>query len=149
MLGGLVAGEGSFVICGRGCDFVATGSPRLRFVFQVQMASRDRALLEQLQAFLGAGSIYDSPPRKSHWQPNSTFAIRSLDTHRTTTIPFADEYLLPCAKRRQFDSWRAALEAYDRDRPVRVKGVCSVEGCGKPIRGRGLCRSHYYRVTGH
>ena len=148
-LGGLVAGEASFVICRRGTDFIATGTPRLRFVFVMTMASRDRPLLEQLETFLGAGSIVDTPARKAHWQPTSTFSVSSIQAHWAATIPFADQFLLPCAKRRQFEAWRQTLGAYDRDRPRRVRSICSVEGCGKPVRGRGLCRSHYYRVTGY
>lgn len=41
---------------------VADGTPRLRFWFAVQVASRDRPLLETLQTFLGVGEIRDSPP---------------------------------------------------------------------------------------
>src|SRR5581483_5297308 len=46
-LGGFVAGEGSFIITTRQPPFV-DGSPRLRFVFQVAVADRDRDLLEAL-----------------------------------------------------------------------------------------------------
>jgi hypothetical protein len=64
MLGGLVAGEGCFSVTVRSERFVADGSERLRFVFQVTMASRDRHLLDQLQGFLGAGKVTEAPSRK-------------------------------------------------------------------------------------
>jgi hypothetical protein len=70
----------------------------------------------------------------------------------TATILFVDAHLLPCAKRRQFDQWRRDLDEYERRHPNRFgtgPSPCSVAGCDKPVRGRGLCRSHYDRATGY
>jgi len=89
---------------------------------------------------------------RRHWQPTSVLRIHSIWAHRSATIPFAEAYLLPCAKRRQFQEWRDRLFAYDLAHPNRYgKGPspCSVPGCEKPVRGRMLCRSHYYRATGY
>ncbi|MGI9120398.1 MAG: LAGLIDADG family homing endonuclease [Acidimicrobiales bacterium] len=150
-LGGLVAGEGSFIVT-RKLPAFANGDPRLRFVFQVTMADRDRRLLEDLQAFLKFGSLYDRTARNGRWLPTASFTINSISAHRAATIPFAERYLLPCAKRDQFELWRAALDAFDAAHPNRYgKGPspCSKPGCGLPVRGRGLCRSHYYRATGY
>lgn len=150
-LAGMVAGEGCFHIARRSLTF-SDGSPRLRFVFSVSMASRDRPLLEALQCFLGCGCLNDAPPRQAHWQPTSTLCIASNKAHRAATIPFAEQFLFPSAKRQQFEHWRDALYAYERDRPSRYgrgPSACTEEGCERPVRGRGLCRSHYYRVTGY
>jgi hypothetical protein len=148
--GGLIAGEGCFSVARQPAS--QDGTPRLRFVFSVCMASRDRPLLEALQAFLGVGSVYDSEPGAPNWQPTSTFSVGSRRSHRLVTIPFAERYLLPSAKRRQFDAWRQRFDAYEAEHPSRWgdgPSPCSVPGCGKPVRGRGLCRAHYYRVTGY
>ncbi len=150
MLAGFVAGEGSFGIT-RLSPF-NDGTPRLRFVFEVTVATRDRHLLEALQLMLGFGCIVDSPRRKPEWEPTSQFRIASRRAHFAATIPWADKYLLPGAKRGQYDAWRDALLSYDRLRPSRFgkgRSPCSVDGCDKPVRGRGLCRSHYYRATGY
>jgi hypothetical protein len=150
-LGGLAAGEGSFHST-RQRRPLADGSPRLRFRFQVAMASRDRPLLEALQRFLGAGSITDRGPARAHWQPISTFSVNSHRAHLACTIPFADAFLLPCAKRAQFERWREQLLEYNAAHPSnweRGRSLCSVQGCSKPVRGRRLCRSHYYRATGY
>jgi hypothetical protein len=151
-LGGLIAGEGTFVVTTASRPF-RDGTPKLRFVFELRMATRDRALLEKLQATLGYGSVYDSPPRRHHWQPISTLNIASRRAHHAATIPFAEVVLLPCAKRRQFELWRDALISYEAEtashRPKRGRSICSVPGCDKPVRGRMLCRSHYYRATGY
>ena len=139
-LGGLVAGEGSFSVTRRLPPFV-DGTPRLRFVFTVTMASRDRPLLEALGTFLSVGSIADRPPLLPHHEALSSFSVGSHRAHHAATIPFAERFLLPCAKRRQFDQ-----------RPSRWgkgRSTCSEDGCDQPVRGRGLCRSHYYRATGH
>lgn len=153
MYGGLVAGEGSFYVQERGRGFFADGSPRLRFAFKVTMAERDRALLQGLRDFLGAGALRDdTPPRLPHWLPTVTFAITAERTHLAVTIPFGERYLLPCAKLDQFDAWKHRLLDYRAARPTqygRGPSPCSVEGCEKPVRGQRLCRSHYYRATGY
>ena len=149
-LGGLVAGEGSFLIRPSPKPF-ADGSPRLRFGFQVKMARRDRPILEALRTFLGVGAVGDSPARRREWQPESAYNVNSIKSARTAVIPFAERYLLPNAKRDQYESWRNALAAYVAAHPEvdRRRGICSVEGCDEFVRGRGLCTRHYYAVTGY
>jgi hypothetical protein len=150
-LGGVVAGEGSFTIAHKRPPF-ADGSPRLRFVIQVSMAERDRPLLEALKTFLGFGSIYTAPPRQTDWLPMSVFTIASLRAHHAATIPFASTFLLPCEKRSQFLTWRDALVTYERALPAASRpgrSICSVPGCEEFVRGRMLCRRHYYRATGY
>jgi hypothetical protein len=150
-LGGLVAGEGSFVVTTAQPPF-RDGAPRLRFVFQLSMATRDRLLLEAMQGFLGCGSISDHPPRRAGWEPISAFTVSSRRAHFRSTLPFGDHFMPFSAKRVQFDRWSAALRSYEELRPSRWgKGPspCKIEGCERPVRGRGLCRSHYYRATGY
>jgi hypothetical protein len=152
VLGGFVAGEGCFSVSRRGQNFVRDGSPRLRFRFGVAVASRDRPLLETLAMFLGTGTIREHPPAEVHHQPTSVFEIASARRHHAVTIPFAETFLLPCRKREQFERWRSRLVEYEANRPSqygRGPSRCSMPDCGKPVRGRGLCRSHYYRVTGY
>jgi hypothetical protein len=118
----------------------------------VAVAQRDESVLRALQAFLGAGSITRKPSGQPNHQPVSEFGIYSLRSHRATTIPFARRFLLPCEKRRQFEHWVADMDTYEEQRPTRWgrgPSPCSVPGCGQPVRGRGLCRSHYYRATGY
>lgn len=150
MLGGLVAGEGSFCVA-RVRSAYADGSERMRFVFGITMASRDGALLEQLQAFLGCGSINDRAPAKRGWQPTSSFVVTSQRAHLQFVIPSADRYVLASAKREQFLRWKEALFTYRALHPNRWgagRSTCRVEGCKQPTRGQGLCRSHY-RATGY
>ncbi len=150
VLGGFVAGEGCFYTAP--LPAFADGSRRRRFVFQVTVARRDRALLEELRSFLGYGSIADRRARRPEHQPTTTFSVASFRAHREATIPFAERYLLPSAKRDQFERWRGEMEEYLEAHPSRWglgPSPCSVPGCGKPVRGRGLCRAHYYRATGY
>jgi hypothetical protein len=151
-LGGFVAGEGSFVVTSKtNPRHLKNGQPRKRFVFSVHVAQRDRLLLEALRSFLGYGVVYDTPPQRPTWEPTSVFAIGSLKGHREATIPFAESFLLPSAKRSQFEKWRAEMTAYEEMIGNRIglgPSPCSMPDCEKPVRGRGLCRSHYFQATG-
>jgi hypothetical protein len=121
-------------------------------VFAVETADRDRPLLERIQERLGVGSLTDRAARRAGWQPTSQLVVNSLRAHRSSVIPFMERYLLPGHKRQQFELWVGAMDAYERAHPTRWgKGPspCRVHGCEKPVRGQGLCRSHYYRETGH
>jgi hypothetical protein len=105
-----------------------------------------------LRDFFGAGGVYDSAPARSHWQPTTTLRVQSHVAHRAVVIPFSERFLPPSAKRGQFERWRDALDEYEAKHPNRWgKGpsTCSVPGCDRPVRGRGLCRPHYYRATGY
>lgn len=149
-LGGFVAGEGCFytVVNGRAWS---DGDPIRKFGFKVSVATRDRALLEALRERLGAGSIHDTAPGQPHWQPQSTLTIHSLRAHRIATVPFMDRYLIAGAKRRQYLAWKQEMVDYMARHAIRAGGQplrCSVEGCDRPLRGRRLCRRHYYRETG-
>lgn len=148
-LGGVAAGEGSFFTARVNVPF-ASGAERRRFVFQVSMASRDRPLLVALWNYLGHGSLRDPPARRAGWEPMTTLTVNSHRAHLSATVPFAERFLLPCAKRRQFESWRDELLQYEVEHPPRrQRAICSVEHCAGFVRGRGLCRSHYYRATGY
>ena len=149
-IGGLVAGEGSFIVTQKDRPY-ADGSRRKRFVFQVALATRDRPLLEAIRNLLSYGSITDHPPRKANWQPMSALTISSIKAHRAAVIPFAESYLpREAAKWQQFVAWREALQAWDEIHPaLRVRSTCSEPDCDRPVRGRGVCRIHYYRLTGY
>jgi len=146
MLGGLVAAEGCFCITRQTPRFVADGAERKRFVFTVTMARRDRALLEQLHARLGVGSLRDIAARSEMWLPTTAFTVSSVRAHRAAVIPFADKYVLPSAKRRQFEAWRDEMNAYWESLPPKHRwgdgrSTCSVPGCNQFVRGRGKTSS--------
>lgn len=149
-LAGFVAGEGYFSVL-RTTRIHTNGDPVKQFLFAVTVRSSDVGMLETLRDFVGAGWIRHDPRRRANWKPLSTYSIKSLKAHQEATIPFADRYLLPCAKRDQFEAWRNALEEYVERHHVRWgrgPSSCRIDGCERPVRGRGLCRSHYYRETG-
>jgi hypothetical protein len=145
----LIAAEGCFLK--RSMSPYGDGSPRWRFSLQVTMAQRDLPLLEALRSFLGAGSVYgDARPKRPGWLPISTFAVSGHRRHMELTIPFIETFMPSCAKRAQFEAWRRDLSDQESAHPLkRGRGICREPGCSDPIRGRGLCRRHYYRATGY
>lgn len=151
-LGGYVAGEGCFTTTRASTRARIDGSVRLRFVFEVTAASRDADLVQALHQRLTVGSVRRYQPSNPQHLEAVRLTVSSRRAHFAATIPFMERYLLPCAKRRQYEKWRDALVEHDRAHPSRYgKGPspCSVPGCECPVRGRGLCRSHYYRATGY
>lgn len=142
-LAGFVAAEGSFV------ERASGTSSRRRFAFELQVAARDRLVLETLREAIGAGSITDEAPRRDGWQPMSRFAITSHRAHVSATIPFMDRFLITSRKRLQYETWRASLLAYAESQPARRRSLCRMEDCDRVVRGRMLCRRHYYRATGY
>jgi hypothetical protein len=80
------------------------------------LASPDRPLLECLRAVLGAGSIEDRGQRRVGWLPEPRLTVASEAAHLERTIPFADRFLAPCEKRKQFEVWRDRLLDYRSSR---------------------------------
>jgi hypothetical protein len=149
-LAGVIAGEGCFLV--GSLDARVDGSPRLRFRFSMQMADRDEAILEALRRSIGVGSISHEPPRHLNCQPTATYSVSGRKGLREALIPFCDRYLLTSHKRTQYLRWREQFTAYEERFPSNWgagPSPCSVPGCDKPVRGRGLCRAHYYRETGY
>jgi len=127
------------------------GTATVRFVFEMTMTSADRPILVALRDRLGHGSIQDRPPRRAGWAATSSLQVTSRRAHLASTVPFMKQRLPPfTAKRRQFDLWLDALMSYESLRPRRTRpSICRVAGCERTVRGRGLCRRHYYRATGY
>jgi hypothetical protein len=146
-----VAGEGSFYRQRRLPPY-ADGTERQRFVFALEMAERDAPLVAALRGLLQAGSSTRRDRPRPNEQPTVDVRITSNRQHLRTTVPFMDRFLLPGAKRVQYDAWRSDLLAYLEAHPTRWgrgPSVCSEPDCTRPVRGRGLCRAHYYRATGY
>jgi hypothetical protein len=149
-LAGLVAGEGCFTVgpIGRRND----GSERLRFRFMMTMADRDLPAVSALRALVGAGSIMHRPPQRANCQPTVTMVVGGRRALREVVITFFDRHLIAGHKRTQYLRWREEFTAYEKRFPSNWgagPSPCSVPGCDKPVRGRGLCRAHYYRETGY
>jgi hypothetical protein len=96
MLGGLVAGEGYFGTITTPKRF-QDGTPRLRFTFEVTMASRDRPLLEALHVFLSAGRITDVQPKNPKWLLCSTTGSSGSSVYGYAANPIVKRFNGPKA----------------------------------------------------
>ncbi len=148
-LGGLVAAEGCFSrsVVGLRRD----GSERGRYVFVMEMASVDTGLVELLHLALGVGSIHSVKARNPRWQSSVRFTVSSRRAHRDATVPFMQHFLPEGAKRQAFERWYRTLWDEELEHPSRWgcgPSPCSMDECSDPVRGQGLCRRHYYELTG-
>jgi hypothetical protein len=124
----------------------------MRFRFGLTMADRDRAVVVRLRDAIGAGSIARQVPQRRGWQPTVTLSVSGRKSLREQAIPFFDEHLVAGDKRRQYLDWRRAFTEYEAHFPSSWgagPSPCARPGCDRPVRGRGLCRAHYYEETGY
>jgi hypothetical protein len=105
---GFADGEGSFDI-----HSVASGAAYIcRFI--IGLRSDDRAVLDEIAARTGLGSIYAVPPRESQWhsaRAQVTWTVaRKAEVLRLVAI--FDRYPLRAKKARDFATWRLAVFAW-------------------------------------
>ena len=136
-LGGFVAGEGCFT----------RGAPRAQFRFAVGLGAADRGMCDQLAGFLGVGRVALWARRKAHYDDEVIFSVVRTADLVQVVVPFMDAHLPPSHKRDQYFDWRADLFDY-WDHTMRRRRTCTVEGCSRPQRARGVCRRHYYQRYG-
>ena len=92
------------------------------------------------------------PPRRARWQPTVSYTVSGRRRHPRSVIPFCDTFLIAGAKRTQYLRWRERFRTYEARFPSNWgagPSPCAIAGCDKPVRGRGLCRAHYYEATGY
>lgn len=134
-VGGFVAAEGTFTRSGRS------------FRFGVGLAAADASMCHQMHRLLGVGGVYVSPRRQPHYDDEVSYHVRRTRDLVEVVVPFMDAHLPASHKRRQYEAWRATL--FDHwEYHARLRRPCSVPGCERPRRGKGLCRAHYYALYG-
>ncbi|HEX5265252.1 MAG TPA: LAGLIDADG family homing endonuclease [Acidimicrobiales bacterium] len=136
-VGGLIAGEGTFVCTGR----------RPSFTFSIRLGAADGDLLREVKEFFGCGTLHWYPRRKAHYDDEMVFQVRRLADLVGVVVPYMDEHLPPSYKRLQYEAWRDKLVLYCDQRP-RGPRRCAVPGCTEPARALDRCRHHYYLLTG-
>lgn len=136
-LAGFTAAEGTFT---------RVGDPPT-FTFAVVLGGVDAGLCDALRDFLGVGRVHRFAPRKAQYDDEVHFQVRALADLVNVVVPFMDEHLPPCYKRAPYQAWRGKLLEYWRDGARRPR-TCTVEGCDRPRRAKGLCRRHYYAAYG-
>lgn len=132
-LGGFVAAEGSFIRTGN------------RFRFAISLGATDVQMCEFAARLLAVGRVYRYPKRKPHFDDEVLFTVQSIKALVTHIVPFMNDWLPPSKKREQYLEWRRQLlDFWEHD--ARRRRPCTVDGCDRPQRGKGLCRHHYYAV---
>jgi hypothetical protein len=130
-LGGFVAAEGCFTRTGR------------RFRFAIALGAKDAKMCDVAAVVLGVGHVARSPRRQPHFDDEVIFAVQSTKQLVDRVVPFMDRYLPPSKKRNQYEKWRFELLHFWESGAKRLR-TCTVSGCERPQRAKGVCRHHYY-----
>lgn len=130
---GFVAAEAAFVVAGEPPSFT----------FVITLGASDRESCALLRGYLGLGQLFAYRRRKRHYDDEVRFQVRRLRDLVEVVVPFMDAHLPPSHKREQYLVWRAQLIDYWEHR-ARRRRPCTVDGCDKPRRAKGVCRGHYY-----
>lgn len=133
-IGGFVAAEGCFTWNG----------DRL-FMFEVALGATDAGMVELMHEFFGVGRVGFGRRRKAHYDDETYLHVRKTQDLVEVIVPFMDEHLPPSYKREQYEAWRAALLDHWEHRASRRR-PCTVAGCDRPQKGRGVCRHHYFAL---
>ncbi len=132
-IAGFVVAEGCF-----------TGSKiPVTFDFSLGLGATDAGVCEALRDFFGVGHVHWYRRRKPHYDDEVQYVVGSLRELIDVIVPFMDEHLPPSYKRTQYEAWRTRLLDYWEHGAKRVR-PCTVDGCDRPRRAKGLCRGHYY-----
>lgn len=134
-LSGFVAAEGSFNRTGN------------RFRFAIALGASDASMCKLFAEVLGVGYVVSVPRRQPHFDDETIFAVQGLRDLLDRVVPFMDAHLPPSKKRNQFLEWKRELIHY-WEHDARRRRPCSVEGCSRTRRAKGLCRHHYYKYFG-
>ena len=134
-IAGFVAGEGTFTHNGR------------NFTFAVALGETDAGACELMHAFFGVGHVYHYPRRQPHYDDEVVFQVRKTGDLVNVIVPFMDEHLPMSYKRIQYLEWRVNVIDYWEHRMKRRR-PCTVDGCDRPQKGRGVCRPHMYEFYG-
>ena len=127
-LAGLLEGEGSFV-AKRGGTWLTIA---------IEMC--DRPTISAAATMLGASSVTRRrDPRHDRWTPTYRAAVVG-----NRAIPWMRE-LRPMMGQRRRRAIDRALASWTPIRLWPAPANCTVSGCSRPHRGRGLCHAHYMR----
>jgi LAGLIDADG DNA endonuclease family protein len=131
-------------VVAEGCFQVPPGAST-SFSFVVALGATDREMVELLRDVLGCGRIQWRERRQPHYDDEVTFVVRRVRDLVEVIVPFMDEHLPMSYKRDQYEAWREVLLEYWA-RGVRRRRPCTIVGCTRVQRAKGLCRHHYYEA---
>ena len=107
MLGGLIAGEGSFFISIQRDERMKLGY-QLHPSFSLDLVDSpaDKLLVENTQKMFGCGKIRTRQDKRPQCQPMVEFSVSKLDDLVSKVIPLCNRIIPQSAKRLSFERWR-------------------------------------------
>lgn len=121
-ISGLIEGEGCFCISISKHKTNRLGL-EVRPMFEIEMVSEDKPLLESLKEVFGCGQIYDLNYERYGWRPHSKYAVKSQKDIKDKIIPFFRKYSLFGKKKKDFEYFCEAFEMIDKREHLTESGI--------------------------
>lgn len=122
---GLVDGEGCFCISISKHKTNKIGF-EVRPMFEIEMISEDKPLLEKIQKSFNCGRIYNLNYDRYGWRSHVKYAVKSQKDIKDKVIPFFKKNRLESKKRKDFDYFCQAFEVIKNRKHLTEKGIASL-----------------------
>lgn len=108
---GFVDREGCFCIS-IGAHKTLKSRIEIKLEFEIELRADDREILERIRETFGCGNIYDLNYERYGWRPHVKYKVQKLDDFQTKLIPFFRQYPLQAKKKKSFEIFCRAVEAF-------------------------------------
>ena len=122
---GFVDGEGCFsisVVRNRTCRL----GWQVQHEFSVTQAAPSGAVLEELRAFFGCGSIIENRRSDNHPMPLMRYSVKGRSDLESAIVPFFEQHPLRTAKQVDFEEFRSILHLMQSRRHLELDGLRAI-----------------------
>ncbi len=119
---GFIDGEGCFAIS-IGFHKTLKNRSEIKLEFEIELRADDREILERIKEVLGCGNIYNLNYERYGWHPHVKYKVQKLDDFKTKIIPFFKKYPLQAKKKKSFEIFCRAVNAFEKKEHLTIQGI--------------------------